>query len=598
MKSSILRQMKNRLDLLDNKRGMSFLRHLVPTLTVLILLSGCADVFHLFQDVRPFHLTLAHVNDTHTHLEPTTVKLELGADSGEVLVQAGEISRVVTKINKLRSEAENMLFLHAGDMNQGTIYAHLYHGQADTYFFEQMGLDAMVTGNHEYDNGLARLQEFIGQADFPILAANVEIADKTLLDEPLQPYVIKEFGNEKIGIIGLVTSDVPSLASPDININFLDELTVAQSFIDKLEKQGINKIILLTHVGYEKDIEFARKLTGADIIVGGHSHTLLGDMERLGLHPEGEYPTVVRSGSGETVLVVQAWQFDLVIGILDVYFNDKGQIRSYTGRPVMVLSDILLDHEQKPLSAEIYKRVRKTIEADPVLEIVPRDKQSAKRLADYMEGTRSYREKIVGKSAQYLKHVRVPNISLPGGSMLAPVVCDAMLWKAHDLGIPAHGALQNGGGVRVDLDKGPVSVAEIYTILPFQNTLVVLEITGNDLKMALESSIAAAFAPGSSGGSFPYVAGFSYQFKKDNPKGERLKVFNVRQQDGSWQPVEMDKVYTVVANSYISKGKDGYEPLLNSRSSVDTGHLDADVFMQYLQEKKVISPGEERIRLY
>ncbi|MDH3347803.1 MAG: metallophosphoesterase, partial [Desulfobulbaceae bacterium] len=160
-----------------------------------------------------FQLTVAHMNDTHSFIEPALLKVTpMGEDA--FTVETSDIARTVTKVAQLRSEHPNLLFLHAGDMTQGSFYSMRYHGDSDLFFFNLMELDGMVTGNHEFDHGPEKLSEFISKAQFPFLVANIESQEDAYLQNSFFPYKIKYLNNEPVGIIGLVTKEVAEISSP------------------------------------------------------------------------------------------------------------------------------------------------------------------------------------------------------------------------------------------------------------------------------------------------------------------------------------------------------------------------------------------------
>ena len=225
----------------------------------------------------PLSMNIIHVNDTHSHLDDVllTTQLDLGSGEEKYYMYTGSYPRLAAKLNTLRNSRPNTIFLHAGDLVQGTLYFTKYNGQAGIDFMNMMKLDAMVTGNHEFDRGPELLSSLIDRAEFPILAANIDASDDPFLRNKILPYVIMDVGGHEVGIIGLITASTASSSQPGDTIKFLDEQTVAAEMTARLEASGINKIIVLSHIGYQEDIELAKAVQGIDVIVGGHSHTLL-----------------------------------------------------------------------------------------------------------------------------------------------------------------------------------------------------------------------------------------------------------------------------------------------------------------------------------
>jgi len=277
------------------------------------LLAGCDDS-NTTPENKPLTMTILHINDHHSHLEEDSVDITLGADTYEMT--SGGFPRVVQAFEDLASSAAtpNVLKLHSGDAITGTLYYTLFQGQADADMMNEVCFDAFALGNHEFDSsdsGLKTFLDFLNPADnatcptTPVLAANIEPEEGTPLyptggKNLISPYTIKEFDGEKVGIIGIdIKSKTQNSSSPLDTTVFLDETTTAQKYIDELEASGINKIILLTHYQYGNDLVLASQLDGVDIIVGGDSHTFLGDeFAQYGLNPAGAYPTKVTDSAG------------------------------------------------------------------------------------------------------------------------------------------------------------------------------------------------------------------------------------------------------------------------------------------------------------
>ena len=209
----------------------------------------------------------------------------------------------------------------------------------------QMGLDAMALGNHEFDLDNQKLNTFIDSINFPVLAANIDTsADADLKDQTnLKPYIVYAFdGNAKevltdldnlptdkhiAAVFGLVLDDMPNIAPNTGDIIFKDMVQSAQDTVDMLHAKGINKIIAVTHIGNAIDLEVASKVNGIDLIVGGHSHTLLGDFTNLGMANNGTYAEIVTNPDGKGLTcVVQAGEYAQAIGKTTVAFNQQGAI--------------------------------------------------------------------------------------------------------------------------------------------------------------------------------------------------------------------------------------------------------------------------------
>ncbi len=190
-------------------------------------------------------------------------------------------------VRQTRDRHPHVLFLHAGDMVQGSLYYTLFHGQAEARVFNAMGLDVMASGNHEFDRGAGGILPLLNHADFPVVSANMDVSGDPDLAGRIAPYVIKQVDGVPVAVIGLLTRDLAQMSSPPDTLRMHMVIQTAQKTIDRLTAQGIRIIILLTHIGYEQDQRVGSSVTGADIIVGGHSHTLLGNFKDLGVGAPG-----------------------------------------------------------------------------------------------------------------------------------------------------------------------------------------------------------------------------------------------------------------------------------------------------------------------
>ena len=162
----------------------------------------------------------------------------------------------------------------------------------------RLGYDAMAVGNHEFDGGPQTLARFAERIDFPLLASNMDVSADRHLAGRVAPWTVLEFGAERIGVIGLITEETPSISSPGPVIQFSDLTQSLKAAVAELERMGIDKIIALGHVGYWRDMTLARAVDGVDIIVGGHSHTYLSSLSSTDPAATGPYPTLVTLPGG------------------------------------------------------------------------------------------------------------------------------------------------------------------------------------------------------------------------------------------------------------------------------------------------------------
>ncbi|OQY52161.1 MAG: NAD nucleotidase [Candidatus Parabeggiatoa sp. nov. 2] len=546
-----------------------------------------------------FRAHFIHINDHHSHLVAENYTLKF--NGVETSVKLGGFARVAAKINELRGRLENPLILHIGDAVQGTLYYTLFKGDADVELMNTVGFDAFALGNHEFDDGNAVLAHFLKQAKFPILAANIYFSQSKDLNGLVKPYLIKEIDGHKVGLIGIDTLKTLYSSSPGKDLAFFDEVATAKKRVAELEGKGIDKIILMTHYGYTQDQALAKQVAGVDVILGGDSHTLLGDFTKLGLHSKGPYPTKVMSPRGEPVCIAQAWQYSYVVGSLSVGFDDKGVVTECDGNPILLVGDTFKQRDangnKKLVDAETQAKIEAIIANNPNIDIVKPDQVVAKQLAEYTEPVEKLSKEVIGHAADNLLHIRIPGthksgVELPNGSQIAPIVAEGFLQQLNSRNYDADLVIQNAGGVRIDVFKGDITIETAYTLLPFANTLYVLELTGAEVKQVLEDALSHHFDQGGSTGSFPYGAGIRYTLEINRPTNQRITRLEIRDENGKWSPIEFDKMYKVGTNSFIASGRDGYTTfgkVLAERGGVDTYFGYAESFVNYVKEVETVT---------
>lgn len=536
-----------------------------------------------------FELTVLHVNDTHSYLAGASGKLKvLGAPAYATL---GGWARLATEVEAVRGEKGNVALLHAGDAVQGDLYFMKYGGRPEMELLDRLGFDAFVLGNHEFDRGAEFLAKLLTHTDVPVLSANVDASGVPDLAEKVRFFTLLDYDGESVAVVGLTLAETRFVSSPGPGISFHDEIETAKRVVRSLEERGINKIILLTHVGLDFDKRLAAEVPGVDLIVGGHSHTLLGksgnaDFTPFGLRAEGPYPVKVNGPDGQPVYIVTAWKWSQVLGRLDVSFDDDGRIVKTSASPQLVVAPENIKRkvngEKIRLAKKEEERIATWLDANPPAAAVVRDREIAAYLAPFSQGVANMRKDIIGTAATSLPHISVPGVlpdgvSLPNGSLLAPLVAESMLLKLASTGSAATIALQNGGGVRSSLSAGNISMGDVYTLLPFRNPLYVLNVTGGTLKDALEHGVSKG------GGAFLYMAGARYAADMTRPEGSRIVSVDV-QFNGKWQPLSDTETYRVVTNSYLAKGGDGYS-MLAELHGYNTGFIDTMAFIEYVKRR-------------
>ncbi|MCO6179965.1 5'-nucleotidase C-terminal domain-containing protein [Ciceribacter sp. RN22] len=468
-----------------------------------------------------FELNILHINDFHSRIEAInkydSTCSEEEAGKNECF---GGIARVKTAIDTRRNELSggNVLVLDAGDEFQGSLFYTTYKSAPIAEFMNGIGFDAMAIGNHEFDDGPEELARFIAALKFPMISGNTLAGLNTPIADKYKPYIVKEFGGEKVAIVSVLASDTDETSSPGKDVLFADEIGYLKDAVKEIQAAGVNKIVLLSHVGYVKDQEIAKAVDGIDVIVGGHSHTLLSSTDEKAAGP---YPTLVKSPSGVDVPIVTAYAYSKYLGDLKVVFDDAGVVKSAEGAPKLLDASVKPDEGYTAKVAEL---------AGPIEEL---KKKEIGQSADVIDGSREV--------------CRVKECSM--GNLVA----DAMVDRVKDQGITI--AIQNGGGLRASIDGGVVTMGEVLTVLPFQNTLATFQLKGADIVAALENGL-SQIEEGA--GRFPQVSGLKYSFDKSKPAGSRVISVEVKEGD-AFVPLDPAKVYGVATNNYMRAGGDGYK---------------------------------------
>ena len=488
-----------------------------------------------------YNLTILHTNDFHARFEPIS-KFDSGCSAEDDA--AGECfggsARLVTAIADARARSNNSILVDGGDQFQGTLFYTYYKGALAAEMMNKMGYDAMTVGNHEFDDGPEVLRGFMDAVTFPVLMSNADVSAEPLLADTLAKSIVIERGGEKLGLIGLTPEDTDELASPGPNITFSDPVAAVQGEVDKLTAEGVNKIIVLSHSGYRTDQRVAAETTGVDVIVGGHSNSLLSNSVE---GADGPYPTMLGSTA-----IVQAYAFGKFLGELNVTFDDAGNVTAATGEPIII-------------DAAVAK--------DPATEA---------RIAEAAAPLEEIRNKVVAETATEIIGVREECRARE--CAMGNLIADAMLARVKDQGIEI--AIQNGGGIRSSIDAGEVTMGEVLTVLPFQNTLSTFQVTGATIVAALENGV-SEHEEGA--GRFPQVAGMSYTFDVSQPAGSRISDVMV-----GGAPIDLEKVYGVVSNNYVRNGGDGYDMFETAENAYDFGPDLADVTAEFMAANAPYQP--------
>ena len=313
-------------------------------LKILIFIMGLILIFGALPTSAQggeFELTLLHTNDVHGRVD----EFDSGGNSCDEEEKAanecfGGAARLKTMVDQVRAEGDPVLLLDAGDQFQGTLFYTQYKGGEAQEMMNLLGYQAMAVGNHEFDDGPGNLGSFINGATFSVLSANIDASAEPELAGKVQPSTIVEVSGEKIGVVGYTTEDTPILSSPGPNVKFNNIETSVQAAVDNLRRQGVDKIIAVSHAGFARDRIVAATVTGLDIIVAGHTNTYLSNTDP---EAEGPYPVVVNASDSNPVLLVSDFTWAKYLGRLDVTFDPNGVVTSHRGNPILLDSSVAQD---------------------------------------------------------------------------------------------------------------------------------------------------------------------------------------------------------------------------------------------------------------
>ena len=501
-----------------------------------------------------YTLNILHINDLHSRIEPinrfdSTCNAEDDAE-GKCF---GGIARVKTKIDERRASLagtdQNVILLDAGDQFQGSLFYTTYKGDAAVEFMNQMDFDAMAVGNHEFDDGPEGLKKFLEKAEFPVISGNTLVGASTGIEGGLTPYIIKEIGGEKIGVVSVLATDTDETSSPGSDVLIIDEISYLQGAVAELAEQDVNKIILLSHVGLNRDKEIAAAVDGIDVIVGGHSHTLLSNVKDGAADV---YPVMVENPSGQEVPIVQAYAYSKYLGEIRVTFDDDGNVLRANGEPHLLDASVTADAAFTARVAEL---------GGPIEEL---------------------KGKVVGASSDLIEGSR--EVCRAQECAMGNLVADAMLDRTKDQGVRF--AIQNGGGLRASIDAGEVTMGEVLTVLPFQNTLATFSVAGSDVVAALENGV-SRLEDGA--GRFPQVSGLKYTFDKDAEPGSRISNVMIAEGDG-FVALDEGATYLAATNNYMRNGGDGYAMFSEAEDAYDFGPGLEQVVADYIAANNPYTP--------
>ena len=452
---------------------------------------------------------LLHLNDFHSRHEPIAasaaacrLNLEGGAEGC-----FGGSARIATAIAEAReaarAEGRPALLLEAGDAFLGSLFFSHHEGQAEAQVQRAWGVQAFALGNHEFDLGPEVLARYIAAVPFPVLSANLDATEEPALAGRIRPTITFRREQMRLVIVGLTTPDTPGISSPGPKLRFTDPMEAANRAVWDARREGAATVVLLSHLGLAADRRLAAEVAGVDVILGGHSHTLVA-------------PPMLVEGPDRLVLIAQAGAHGRWLGRLDLDLAADGRIAHST-------------QQMRELQASIAE-----------------DAAVAALVAQLAAPLDALRRRVVARLPAALSNAAC-------GS--APCEIGALVAEAMRLGVEAEIGWQNGGGIRAGLPGGEVTMGDVLAALPFGNTTARMMLRGAALIEALENGLSRL--PGRSG-RFPQLSGLRFTADAARPVGRRVISAETRNADGAWQPLDPERAYSVATNSFLRRGGDGY----------------------------------------
>lgn len=468
------------------------------------------------------HLVILHTNDTHSQIDPTEDNL-------------GGVMRRKAAIDSVRSAERNVLLVDAGDMVQGTLYFNLYRGEVEHKVVNALGYEVATLGNHEFDNGMTELARLLRNDDATWLSTNYDV-DNTPLAGLVVPYVVKEYGGKKVGIMALNLEPKGMISSRNVKgLEYIDVCEAAEHTAWSLRhNEKADVVVALTHIGYSDKVRANDSILATvskeiDLIIGGHSHTPLNPADA------NSQPTVIKNAEGEDVVVAQLESMGTTLGKVDIDFE--------TGK--ITTSVIPLDSRFDGKEDEGLRQM----------------------LAPYRSKVDSLMSIKLAKSSAPLDKQTIIN-----------TFSDLMLKEGGKLvGERVDVAILNNGGIRNTLPAGTISEGHVIMVLPFENRIEVVKMKGETL--------ARVFAQMGKGGINGISSNADVTYSPQ--VGECTKILI----DG--KGLEPERYYNVVTIDYLADGGD-YLSAMTEGEVIATSEnlLSRDIMNALKGSKKTLKPDK------
>jgi 2',3'-cyclic-nucleotide 2'-phosphodiesterase/3'-nucleotidase len=491
---------------------------LISLLALLLILGSISFIFAAEKEI-----VILSINDYHGSLAP-----------------AGKNVGAVKLVDALKTEKaknpEGTIIVSGGDNYQGSAMSNMLYGEPVSAVFKEMGIELSAVGNHEFDWGVDRIIKWAEDGGFTFVCTNIyDIRTNEPVDWA-EPFAIIEKMGIKVGFIGLATPETAykTLKANVENYEFRDPVEVITEWVPKVKDAGADIIIALTHLGSFQDKEgnitgeaaALCAVDGVDGVISGHTHKSV-------------------CGLVNDKPLVQAYKYGRSFAKLTFIFDENNRL---------VSAEPALDH--------LYKRAD-TLKDDANMLVI---------YEKYDEELGPVLGKVLGKTTVDLDHDRYA-----GPSLLGEWVCEIMKDK---VGVQI--AMTNGGGLRTNIPAGDVTAGKLYEVMPFDNTLYTMKLSGADVKANIEHGIMNEDI------GWIQISGVRVTYNSELEAGNRITSMVL--EDGT--VVEMDKYYTVVTNDFMFTGGDKYN-FENSKDGLDTFIPIRDAMMEAVEKAGVLSPKKQ-----
>jgi len=496
------------------------------------MLFGAAILLFSFtacQKEQAPRLLIIHTNDTHSQIDPAPDNDKYNPGEGGVIQRAAILEA-------MRDIDSTLLYLDAGDMVQGSPYFNIYKGELEIKAMNAQGLSAATFGNHEFDNGIDFLADMAKQAEFPYISSNYDCRG-TALEPYVKESMILQRNGIKIGLLGITCDPKGMIFRKNYKgITYIDPIEAVNRVASGLKSQGCDLVVLLSHEGYDHtdnwgDRRIVRATKNVDLVIGGHSHTNI------------EHGDVVLNADSLPVMITQTGGKINPMGAIDIQMQENTDPGSNARWKVKTITCYKLHPDS--------------------LDLIGRGKAMAELIAPYRNRLTAQMQNKVGYAPESMDKGRPQ-------SLLGNFTADALRHMGSKvLGKPVSVGIMNNGGLRATINRGDVTLGDLYKIYPFENTLDLVELKGEYLADLIQSL---------AGKGLEALSGCQVTLTTDaSGKTTAAKILV----DG--RPIQPDKKYWIATIDYLADGNGGMGALLKG-DQTNTGILLRDMMIDYVKE--------------